>query len=663
MTVSAKTLRAIAWLECRALVPSTAVDQIEQLAAVVTRIAIAKDGVGFNPASTVPARAGEARDRSDLVSATADKTTQGTFNGNALPTVAALWEVNANKLLDESTIAVPADLAWVKDPTVVVLAEFKPSPDSTLVPTRRFRLFMPIDFGASLPTAFTSGLTTTGLPARVAVRPSRVNLSRAIAVASALAFIWSAGCLNWSGKQFVQGIQLLQHKLATQDGELALRYNASWRPIWGKDVVAPPDYCIPGMALTAAPPAEGTGKSTTRELKTAEKIDCLQWWTVAMQVAHGGKEPSDAVLKFPTNSVDAEKAVEYARGRRKQADELEKGASCLANAPPSADAVGAAKACGVAATGSTLQAQVLAAQTKAEQARTDATKAWDAAWPPLANDRSLESMVFGAFAPDGNGSAASAATMSLITPLVLMMASVFAFVIAAGLGVTGLARGVFISSQNRISLARCQVVAWSILVLPTIVAFACFNAGVMGQIDGAGRAFTMFPTVPFAIYAALGISITSTMLSPLLLSSKDSATPALQLVKGANTPVNDDVAAFSDPPSKLSSNSDPSQSSFSDLFLGEETGNDTQVDISRLQLMIITVGLIATYADMIFALVGTISMAGLARAVTATSAQSLLASLPEAGPTFTAMLAISHVAYLITKGTSTTPTLGAAPGK
>ena len=37
------------------------------------------------------------------------------------------------------------------------------------------------------------------------------------------------------------------------------------------------------------------------------------------------------------------------------------------------------------------------------------------------------------------------------------------------LGAKGQAWGTFISDRNRISLARCQVVAWSVVVLPAIV--------------------------------------------------------------------------------------------------------------------------------------------------------------------------------------------------
>lgn len=710
MTISADDLKRIAWFECISLKPASAVDEFQQLAATVARIAVATDGVGFTRRLGVPVAEGDARDRWDAVSTAALKSADGTLNGDPLPTVAALWEVDTDGVPTQKPVALPPSLDWIADPTVVTLGTYAPTSDSKLGVTRRFRLFTPKNRGASMPATFTSVLTGTGLPGagvpnKAAYRRAPVWLSCVIAIVAVAVFCWSAGCMGWGGKQYAIGVQLMEGNRIANIGALDAR------AIQGKgdlNAITPKD-CVGGMALTADEPSTGVKpapnpKPDPKALTDVKKVACLYLWAAAMQVANLGNVSTNDELLAPVSLADLGQAkaeeqraldeVKKAQGEQKCFHDVvnaltdkkyfvAKDAAKLCDDNDLITQVNGAEADG---TGKALASATAAAKSaedvanKANDKASAATKIKDAqvAKSKAAAEaarvskqegvQAWEPRVFGMFAPDGTGNVANSATMSLITPLALMMASVLAIVIAAGLGVTALAWGTFISDQNRISLARCQVVAWSVLVLPAIVGFACFNAGVGVQFNTLSLA--VFPQVPASIWAALGITIGSTLLSPLLLAAKDSGTPALQVAKGASVKVNDNVSTFADPfdpsvpTSKLSSNDDPSKASFSDLFLGEEKTNDTQVDISRLQMLVITVGLVLTYGQMVFGKVGEITFAAIAKAADSGVMDALLGSLPAGGATFTAMLAISHGAYIVTKAASTqsTPPSGTTPG-
>ena len=92
---------------------------------------------------------------------------------------------------------------------------------------------------------------------------------------------------------------------------------------------------------------------------------------------------------------------------------------------------------------------------------------------------------------------------------------------------------------------------------------------------------------------------------------------------------------------------DTRQASIADWFLGEEGANKDKIDISRVQMVMVTAGLLVTYGSAIFAFTRDITLAGV-MAATAKPAV-LFATLPAVGATMAALMLMSHATYLVAK--------------
>jgi hypothetical protein len=93
------------------------------------------------------------------------------------------------------------------------------------------------------------------------------------------------------------------------------------------------------------------------------------------------------------------------------------------------------------------------------------------------------------------------------------MALLAAFEAIAGQGVTGDWRGALIDERNMMSLSRLQMALWTIIILSAFLTAAMLNMR-KGQVDPLAIA------LPAGIWILLGISATSLIGSPLILSTK-----------------------------------------------------------------------------------------------------------------------------------------------
>jgi hypothetical protein len=170
--------------------------------------------------------------------------------------------------------------------------------------------------------------------------------------------------------------------------------------------------------------------------------------------------------------------------------------------------------------------------------------------------------------------------------------------------------------RGRWSLARCQLIAWNLLLIPTFwTMFVCkLVAGVANPLDLGMDA---------NIAWLLGISAAAFVGSPLIMSRKQ-ATPGLV----------DSPRARGGP------------AGFADLVRGEDAGNAGVLDIGRVQLVLFTgVTLFAYFA----------------------ACWPAFASASPSAPRFPAvttdmltLLGISHATYLVNKNVDR-PALRAAP--
>jgi hypothetical protein len=232
-----------------------------------------------------------------------------------------------------------------------------------------------------------------------------------------------------------------------------------------------------------------------------------------------------------------------------------------------------------------------------------------------------------------------AGTRSILLQLLCATLGIAGLAIALGLGTKGRVDGIWVDERNRVSLARAQVTLWTIVALGGFATIALFNVGL-----GAPVAF---PLIPTSIAAALGIAFASPMISALILNTK--GLEDVTTVGGSARDTKDfsNRGAFlAEPTSRLETRVNPTEASIADVFMGEMATDAGNVDISRLQNVVLTVTLVLGYFAMLTEQL---------RAISPDSILSGLASLPDPGAAFTAVLLVSHATYLGTKAYKASP--------
>ena len=204
------------------------------------------------------------------------------------------------------------------------------------------------------------------------------------------------------------------------------------------------------------------------------------------------------------------------------------------------------------------------------------------------------------------------------------------FAAIAGHGVTGCWRGALIDERNRISLSRLQATLWTLLVLSALLSAALTNIR-------SGQADPLAIVIPGGLWILMGISATSLVGAPLVLSGKKSRNAndeqtkrTLDLLARQNVNI-DTITTMG----QVIVNISPQNACWADLFSGEETGNAAQFDLGKMQLFYFTMILVLVYAVALGSLfVGPVRVIG---------------TFPEMDTSILALLSISHAAYLANK--------------
>jgi hypothetical protein len=218
-----------------------------------------------------------------------------------------------------------------------------------------------------------------------------------------------------------------------------------------------------------------------------------------------------------------------------------------------------------------------------------------------------------------------------------------ALVGVVGHGVSGRVTGILIDNRNKMSLSRLQMLAWTILVLSAVFVAAVSNLG-LGPV---GTALSI--AIPTEILVVMGISATSLVGAPLILSTKTTQSPdqdQVNLTRGllakrspklkpGGTAQLPEVMI---PRGLVMTYNSPEYASIADLFLGEETGNAAQTDLGKVQVFYITLILLVAYAAALGALF--------------ISSTSTIIAFPAFGATLVVLLTISHAGYLANKAIS-----------
>lgn len=223
----------------------------------------------------------------------------------------------------------------------------------------------------------------------------------------------------------------------------------------------------------------------------------------------------------------------------------------------------------------------------------------------------------------------------------LVMLLMIAFIALIGKLVTKHYSGALIDDRKKMSLARFQLLVWTVIVLSAFLTIALERIY-------AGESDPLAIAIPPQLWALLGISATSFVGAPAILSTKKKKEPtdtakdkiALLLVEQGRAPDKDTAKKIVDDNVKifgtLSFNADISKANFSNMFTGDEQMNENLVDMAKVQKFFFT--LIIAFSYMVL----------LAQLIMKTDA-SLLTSFPALDDSLVALLGISSAGYLTDK--------------
>ena len=195
--------------------------------------------------------------------------------------------------------------------------------------------------------------------------------------------------------------------------------------------------------------------------------------------------------------------------------------------------------------------------------------------------------------------------------------------------------GVFIDNRNRLSLSKLQAGAWTVVVLAAFATAAAYNAAAPHLAYDTVDALKI--VIPGELLLAMGISATSLVATPGLLSLKASETPDGKEVDAAAARMQPNAQAPALPPpnGKVLIMNSPADASLADLFTGDEVGNAGVADLGKIQQVLISLVLIGAYAVYVFQYFST--------------SLTIIPTLPVLDQSFVWLLGISHASYLAYK--------------
>jgi hypothetical protein len=254
---------------------------------------------------------------------------------------------------------------------------------------------------------------------------------------------------------------------------------------------------------------------------------------------------------------------------------------------------------------------------------------------------------------------------SLVAPLLLSYGAIVVLILAGGLATRGTWFGALVDKRNRVSLSRVQMLCWTIVLLGGYVVIATFNIALLGSdirdlslSAGAGNEAAQatladfvgfFPNLDPALWAVLGLTVAvSPFISQKILNQK----PREGEPAGVDTQRVQSRSLVQGGP--LDTRDSPADSRWSDLITGEEEANAHQVNVSRLQYLVITFLLLGSYLILLLRYLG--SLDGTQILIASHDHVPVFPSMPPVDGTFLGLLVLSHGSYLAFK---TLPATGA----
>ncbi|MGJ4912960.1 hypothetical protein ACQR10_29170 [Bradyrhizobium sp. HKCCYLRH2060] len=618
-------LREIVWGEVSGLSAKDGSDQtLARLEAVVAKLAVATKGKGLDKdfKRKLAPRGSEEQALAayNALKTTVDQVEAGTFGPPdvPLPNRAVLWEINESGMppRDHSP---PKAAAWIFETGAAHGGDFVAGSGQD---ARTYRLFESATASTGDDLPYISSYTSFGVPTPAKARHWYQSLNWGIGLFGATLFFIALFNVLWTAISFSQAFDLMTNR---QQGYVGKFTAGDGRP--------PLPNCPDNASNTVKPfcltPEEGVyddaGVLMQRKSDT-EKTDAAKLRNAKLDTFATVIGPQCVKLLTDRAKEEISKRKSQTILDPLQGDDRTKSLICLT-------ILGAALQ---------FSSDYLVIQVQ------------DNNWFSKYVGTALRSIL--AFALTWHVPNNAAENVSLGMPTAFMIFGVILVLIGLGRGIMGTPLGVLISPQNRYSLALAQVTFWTVLVLTSVVAIAVFNAGLVSEqmryflpatnADApAAIKNGFFPDIPPGIWAVLGITLSTTVLSTWIKSLKGTVQEAEAdlSVADATRDANKNVF-FTTPTEKRS---DEHSASIADWFLGEDAGKTDRIDISRVQMVLVTAGLLATYGHAIFASFRNLPTPEILLAIQ--SLTVLIPGLPIVGATMAIMLSVSHATYLVAK--------------
>ena len=213
------------------------------------------------------------------------------------------------------------------------------------------------------------------------------------------------------------------------------------------------------------------------------------------------------------------------------------------------------------------------------------------------------------------------------------------FMITLGQNICGRPAGILINERKLMSLARFQMVLWTIIIL------SAYLTAAITRIKNGGIGDALGITLDKNLWGLMGISTASLIGSPLIQTSKKAEEPKDEAVKKAETDLKEDETEIKkNSQGVLYCNGEIKDAALSDMFEGDEVGDTAFVNVAKVQMFFFTVVAALSYGMDLFKWIG---------------GQDFIknsGAFPLLSGGLIAILGISHAGFLANKATTHTPT-------
>ena len=193
---------------------------------------------------------------------------------------------------------------------------------------------------------------------------------------------------------------------------------------------------------------------------------------------------------------------------------------------------------------------------------------------------------------------------------------------------------ILVNREGRYSLPLLQMTIWSIILFSSVALYGCLNTGIISSFPSQIWKISVFPIIPVELVLLMGISVSTPILAHFIRSVQ-----------------NDGSKKFGIKPAKLDIRKGVGEPKITDFFTAQTQDNSDDFDFSAFQNLLFTFLLSGFYMMMITSVLNGFEFNHVISAWVKEIEKSLLPGLPKLGASFTALVLVSHSAYLVAMGT------------